>query len=340
MKTLLLTDVILLILVCFFAWLYPRAGQRTRDVFGDWWLRFSELDHTKVGCYLAGILTQRMDTTFGKHLLSKRYLILSFILSQCVFLLLFLWIALAWGLVSVCSTKAIYEQALRIVHSVRHCIIPLMVTNTIFDVASLGVTREILRKASEATTLRMYGRLLGIDFLIATTFVLLSALFFSNFYFSPSVVVAVLLFIIYLSFVPCTFFLVLSPLFIIVILKDKQREMDTWVMIGIVIFISVLAGIIIFLTVKRSFYIPYLSLDTSDVTVILILAVSLTAAIPTALNLIALFAMFIVRVFSGPSHSVVSHLLLRLAETPRGVVYICVAILAAIKDILTVVLIK
>lgn len=367
MKTMLLIDFVVLMVVAFVDWLVPRAGHKTRELFEDWWLRFVNMDYTCIGSFVAKLVTCRMDLSLGGRSPNLRFLCVSFVLSQIIFVLVLIWVSLAWGAIPA-SNFSEYLSALKtILMHLRHCILPLLAINTIFDMVSLGVTRHILRKAAKSTDIAKYASLIGLDLTIATAIVLLSAIFFANFYFAPDFPTGVMLFFVYLGFVPATLFLIASPLMIYMALTGKLSTRTTLspctpqngcenpsrnsiqvfpkrvenVVIGLGVFLLLLPPIALFwLAIKNSFYVPYLNLDWSNVSLILIVSVSFTAIIPTMLNFLLLIGIFFLRLLSKPAHVGLSHFLLRLAETPRGVLYLIVIVLAVFKDLLMILLVR
>ena len=343
MKTALLIDFVVLMLLTFFCWLFPDLGKKSREVCEDWWLSFSDLDPHKIGSFVATIITRRLDASLGASLLGRRFFWVSFLLSQIIFVLIFLWISIAWGVITYGNIDFISFQISSIFQRIKHVLIPLLVFNTIFDIISLGITREILRKASSSKTLRAFTGLIGVDCLAAFSLVLLSALFFSNFYFSPGGLISILLFIVYLSFVPAVVFAILGVVALFGRLSEKKPDSPLLSRTDDIVFALILMSIsaIIFgLAIKNSFYTPYLNLDFSDISLVIILAVSLTAAFPSFLNLIALMLMFLLRLVSNPAHKFISYVLLRIAETKRGVIFVSVVALTMLKDLFTIILIK
>lgn len=343
MKTALFVDFIILMLLAFFGWLFPGLGRKSRELCEDWWLSFSDLDPHKTGSFVATIITRRLDVSLGASLLGRRFFWVSFFLSQVIFALIFLWISLAWGVITYGNISSISSQIVSIFQQIRHVLIQLLVLNTIFDIISLGITREILRKASSSKTLRAFTGLIGADCLAAFSLVLFSALFFSNFYFSPGGLISILLFYVYLSFVPAFVFafLVVAPLFgWFPGKKPDSSSLSRKDNIVISLILMSISSIIFGLAIKNSFYTPYLNLDFSDISLVIILAVSLTAAFPSFLILITLMAMFLLRLISSPAHKFISHVLLRIAETKRGVIFVSVVALTMLKDLFTIILIK
>lgn len=362
MKIALLIDFVLLVGVGFIDWLVPRTGQRTRELFEDWWLKFSDLNYTRTGSFVAGLLSRRIDMSFGSRTASPGFLFAIFIFSQTIFVLVLIWVALAWGALPTINVWDGVSALWAILLRLRHCFIPLLALNTIFDMASLAVTRHILRKAAESTELAKYSSLIALDMTIATAFVLLSAIFFANFYFAPGLLTGILLFFVYLGCVPAVMFLILGPIAIRWELKGElskdtsknpahvpvdakegdatKPDLPKGVGIGLAILLIGIALVIVGLAIKNSFYVSFLTLDWSDISLVLIISVSFTAIIPSILNLLLLIGIFILRLLSGPAHAGVSHFLLRLAETPRGLLYLIVAVLAAVKDLFTILLVN
>lgn len=241
-----------------------------------------------------------------------------------------------------------------ILSRVGHALFPLLALNTIFDIISLAVTRHILRKASNTTNMKDYVGLIGLDFTIAVALVLLSAISFANFYFAPDTVTGILLFFAYLAFVPAVTFLILGPVAIRWELKGELQTHRSSQNLGagtpgshagssvskaegivLAIILLVISLVVIALAISNSFYVPYYQLDWSDISLVLIMSVSLTAIIPSILNLLVLLVLLSLRMIAWPAHTVLAHFLLRVAETNRGAIYVVVAILAALKDVLT-----
>lgn len=343
MKIALLCDFIVLLLLTFFVWLFPGIEKRSRELCEDWWLSFSDLEPDQIGCFVAALITRRIDTTLGTSLLGWQFLLVSFFLSQIIFVLTFLWISIAWGIITYGNITSVSSQIIIIFHQIKHVLVPLLILNTIFDIISLGVTRKILRKASVSKSLWAFTGLIGVDCLAASFLILLSAIFFSNFYFSPGLIISILLFLIYLSFVAAV---VISCWGLILILGGIHEYKTTSPFsrsqeIMLIFVVTLPIPLIVFgLAIKNSFYIPFLNLDFSDVSIIIILAVSITAAFPSFLNLITLMFMFLLKMVSSPAHKLISHILLRIAETKRGIIFISGIVLTMLKDLLTIMLIK
>lgn len=336
MKTLLLIDILLLAFIAFVDWLFPEVRKKTKGALEEWWIRFVDLDYQRTGPAIAGRISQRIDESVGESLFAPRFLVGSVVFSLSTFLVVFVWISLAWGLTapSVSSTLSVLGL---LIARLGHAWAPIIAIDVLFDLASLVITRHVLRSASAATAVKQYLLLIGIDSVVAVALALINTLFVGNFYFAPDLPTALALFVVYISLAMS----VLGALFIVIlgvgVLVELMRRRESDFGWGGLFGLSLLVAVLSFPAViafRDNFYLSHLSFDTRDLAIVFLMASAATAIVPTLMNLALNILLFFLSLLARPFHAFVSRLLLRLAETDRSVLYFLLAVLTVGKDVI------
>lgn len=329
-------------LLAFFDWLTPKIEQKSKEAFQNWWLVLSDLNPGNTGQYVSCLIAKRFSETFAK---SRTHFIWStFVLSQSVFILLFLWTAIGWGLFPNFELQPFWLNLQDIFLSIKHCIIPLLLVNTWLDMMSLGITYSILKKASISKNLQEYLKLIAIDMAFAVFFIVISGLLFTNFFMSGGIVGGYVVILALFSILCPVVFLTIGIALLIEFNFPKSGERDAKQSLqNIAVPLIILCiGVVFFFSAKYNISVipSMLNLNLNNIAVIFILSAALTAAFPTIINLICLVCIIVLKVLASPVHSFVSLLISRLAETRKKTIYLIVFVLAGIKDVLMVILIK
>ncbi len=317
MAYLVVFNTLLLLVVAFLDWIYPRINDWAKGVFEDWYLRLSDADYKSIGPYMASLVTVRIDESLGMSRLSLRFFAIALVFSQTIFVLILINISSVWGLTfadGAFDANGLYEL---IVNRLGHALIPLVLINSVADMVSLYVTRDLLRRASESPTILVFIALMILDVIFAILLAALTLFVFGHFLFATNFADSLAAFALNSSILYTLLFILSIGLFLIFAgAQEKRYRWIFWSVGGYIIFFSIVGA---FKIAEAEIYSSLLVFNIDDIAVVLVLAVSATATIPTMLGLFLLVLLFCVNLVISRVHEAAERFALLLAETKRGV---------------------
>jgi len=318
----------LLTTVAFLDWLYPRFNDSARDTFENWYLRLADADYKSIGPYTASLVTTRLNESLGMKSLSLRFFIITLVFSQTLFALIFLNISSIWGLTfnqAPLETSTLLELVLG---RLGHALVPLIAINSLADMISLYVTRGLLRRAADSPTALTFAVLMMLDTFFAISLAAMTLFIFGHFLFAANFTDSLAAFSLNSSILYVI--LIVTTIGLFLIFAGVQQKRYKWVFWPVGGYILFLVGYSVSKIVEAELYSSLLIFDVDDIAVVLVLAVSTTAMIPTMLGMALLVLLFFVNLLIPRIHGAASHVALQLAETKRGILsFMSIALMIA-----------
>ena len=376
MKTFLIIQCIIYISLVLIDLLYPRVNEVSINVFKNWYNRFTKIKYRKTGFFILFFVYQKIQNILKKFLpslqvvsvkigvlieLNLSFPIFSFLFSNIIFIFVTFYICISWRIISLNpeSLLTIFSHLV----SLRGTLILIILLNTLFDIFSLYITLEIINKALQNYNLIKFLELLMLDILLACLIGVFSFYFFNVLYSAPSELIAIKIFLHYilLIFVITLFFILKNGIKYALdpprgsywqkeidrIDRDEVMTFLLWervleIQLGyFFIFVDFILFIFVLITLCiNKFYLPIISGIKSDFILIFVIAISLTALVPTIFTLLILSISFIIRCLSFFLYKFIERLLIRLIQTKKGFISILIFILIILQYLTTILLNK
>ena len=368
MKTFLMIQCFAYIIIVLIDLLRPSVDEASIKVLKNWYNRFTKIKYRKIGFFILSFVYKKIQSILKKFLpdlqvvsfkigilieFNLSFPIFCFLFSNMIFVFIVFYICISWNLISLEpeSLLTIFSH----LASLKGTLILIILLNTLFDIFSLYVTLEIINKALQNYNLMKFLELLLLDILLACIIGVFSFYFFNVIYSAPNLLVAIKIFLHYILLI-----LIITLFFVLkhgikhalelpkesfwqnAIDMDEVPPLFGARIFGIgvgyfFIFVNFILFIFVLITLcTNKFYFPMISGIKSDFILIFVIAISLSALVPTIFNLLILSISFVIRGLSFFLYNFVEKLLLRLIQTKKGVISISIFILTILQYLTTI----